>query len=169
MITFKIYVIVCSRSNKKYVGKTSQKVSQRFNAHISEALRESTNTYFHRAIRKYGPESFAFEILEELLTESEAYLKEKYWIQKLNTLAPQGYNSNSGGKGGMFNPSLEVRLKLSKAALGRIPWNKGKIFKISRHFNTEANILNEKTSLILKAKKIDKEILDWYNENKSNI
>lgn len=45
---------------------------------------------------KYGIENFNFEILEEC-SKNELNDKERYYIQKYNTLAPNGYNLQKGG------------------------------------------------------------------------
>lgn len=45
---------------------------------------------------KYGIENFNFKILEEC-SKSELNDKERYYIQKYNTLAPNGYNLQKGG------------------------------------------------------------------------
>ena len=43
------------------------------------------------------------------------YDREIYWIKKLNTKSPNGYNLHDGGRGGCLNPSDELRQKLSDA------------------------------------------------------
>lgn len=49
----------------------------------------------HLAIHKYGEKNFNFEILEEdLINYNE---REIYWIEYYNSLAPNGYNIQSGG------------------------------------------------------------------------
>lgn len=55
----------------------------------------SYNHTIHQAIRKYGIENFAFEVLEEC---AEALLNEReiYWIAKLNS-KQNGYNMTDGG------------------------------------------------------------------------
>ena len=52
-------------------------------------------------MKKYGIEHFHYEILEDnILDKKELSEREKYWIKKLNTIRPNGYNIASGGEGG---------------------------------------------------------------------
>ena len=107
------------------MGKTSHTPDKRFKVHLSEARRNLYDSYFHRSIRKHGPESFSLVTLETLSSEPEAYEREIYWIDTLKCLAPNGYNSVSGGKGGSYNPSEELREKLSVAKRGKPSPQKG--------------------------------------------
>lgn len=45
---------------------------------------------------KHGPENFNFEVIEDLCEDYNE--KEKFWIKKLNTLVPNGYNVTEGGE-----------------------------------------------------------------------
>lgn len=77
-------------------------------------------------MNKYGIDKFSFEVIEEcdysILDE-----REYYWIKKLNTLEPNGYNIRSGGEKlkGKDNPfygkhhSKETKEKISKKNTGR--------------------------------------------------
>jgi predicted GIY-YIG superfamily endonuclease len=44
-----------------YIGKTTRSLEERRNGHISES--KSDNLRFHNALRKYGPENFAWSVL----------------------------------------------------------------------------------------------------------
>lgn len=80
-------------NNKRYIGQTI-KPEQRKKAHLFNA-RRGVETKFYNAIRKYGIESFYYEILEEtdqlLLNEREIY-----WIKEYDSFK-NGYNMNLGG------------------------------------------------------------------------
>ena len=58
--------------------------------------------YVDRAIKKYGLENFKAEVIEECKTTDELLEREKYWIAKLNSKYPNGYNLTDGGDG-IFN------------------------------------------------------------------
>lgn len=54
-------------------------------------------SHLYSSMNKYGIENFTFEILEEC-NYSCLDDKERYWISKLNTLEPNGYNIKNGGR-----------------------------------------------------------------------
>lgn len=94
-----IYCITNIVNSKKYVGQ-SINVDKRVNEHFWKARIEndrSYNTAIHQAIRKYGKDNFKVEILEECSYE-ELDLKEQYYISKMNTISPNGYNILAGGQ-----------------------------------------------------------------------
>jgi len=68
---------------------------------------------------KYGLENFKTEILEEC-DDSKLDELEIYYVDKLNTIYPNGYNDNEGGSIG-FHHSEETKKKISES-------NKGKHF-----------------------------------------
>jgi hypothetical protein len=59
-----------------------------------------------KAIRKYGPEGFALQILAHAPSQ-ELDRMERIWIVLMNSLSPNGYNLTVGGDGGV--PCKEVR------------------------------------------------------------
>ena len=104
-----IYRIINLKNNKQYIGQTIQTLETRKQKHISSSRNDKQLNYsaIARAIRKYGEDSFRFEILEEDIDEKDLDLKEIYYIQKYNTLAPNGYNITTGGKRGVKNTSIK--------------------------------------------------------------
>lgn len=95
-----IYCIENTVNNKKYIGKTIQKVNSRRLYHINQ-LKKGThnNQHLQRAWDKYGETCFIFNILEEC-TQKTINKKEVYWIKKLNTTSREkGYNITKGGGG----------------------------------------------------------------------
>ena len=82
-----------------YIGQ-SKDIETRNKKHIKDAYYEKSGTYdtvFHKAIRKYGKESFDIEILCTCRIEDLNKL-ETYYIQKYNTITPNGYNMTGGGE-----------------------------------------------------------------------
>lgn len=96
-------VIYCytSPSGKRYVGQTRHEV--RRHAQFMDSSRGYAGFQINRARRKYGPESFKYEILERMSAGSHEELtvllnsREQYWIEELGTFGPGGYNLNEGG------------------------------------------------------------------------
>lgn len=95
-----VYQIINKVNGKSYIGKTSNSIERRWKEHCNDRLRYPERALY-RAINKYGVESFSIQVLEEVPNDSEACLKEKYWIKKLGTFK-NGYNSTIGGDGKSF-------------------------------------------------------------------
>lgn len=86
-------------NNKSYIGQ-SINIEQRRRQHIASSYYTKSNTYntaFHKAIRKYTENNFVFEILC-ICKPEELDVLEKYYIDKYNSLVPNGYNMTTGGE-----------------------------------------------------------------------
>ncbi len=124
-----IYRITNTVNGKLYVGQTAltaqYSLQSYFKTHLDRS-RNGSHRYIHRAIRKYGPESFVMTVQEQIprpptKEETQVILDERemFWIAELQTQDPTiGYNMNAGG-GGCTDPSQETREKLRKAQTGR--------------------------------------------------
>lgn len=99
---YAIYVIKNDINNKCYIGQ-----------HIVK--NESARAYMGKGIgiqeayKTYGRHHFYKELLEIIEDNTEnrviASEREKYWINTLNTLEPNGYNRHPGGIGGCTKKS----------------------------------------------------------------
>lgn len=70
------------------------------------------------AIKKYGKEKFSIQELCVCQNQSELDKQEKFWGEKLNTMAPNGYNLRLGsGRGAM---SEETKKKIGEANRGKV-------------------------------------------------
>ncbi len=94
-----IYCITNLINNKKYIGKTVQDISERFNEHCRDSKKQRCNKRpLYNAMNKYGIESFIIEKLIECPNDKlDEY--EKYYIKKFNTYGHNGYNATKGGDG----------------------------------------------------------------------
>ena len=84
-----IYILKNKINSKLYIGQTTRNIKSRINSHIKR------KTIIGNAINKYGLDNFKiykFYIPEKYLDYFEIEL-----IKKLNTIAPNGYNLESGG------------------------------------------------------------------------
>ena len=111
-----IVYIHISPNNKKYIGLTSQKLENRWR----NGKGYKNNTYFYRAIEKYGWDNFQHIIIARGLTEDEAKWLEVELIREWDTTNQEkGYNLTKGGEGtNGWTPSKETREKISKANKG---------------------------------------------------
>lgn len=93
-----IYKVTNTVNGKVYIGQTRNTISSRWTSHKCHAKCDNKlNSNLHRAIRKYGVDSFVVEEVEqcdnELLNEREIY-----WIQHYDSIK-SGYNIAKGGLG----------------------------------------------------------------------
>lgn len=93
-----IYKFTNKITGESYIGKTKD-IKRRYLQHKNRCDPAKSNfesTYFHKEIAKYGFEAFDFQVVEECNVE-ELDEKEIYYINKFNSLYPNGYNKESGG------------------------------------------------------------------------
>jgi len=104
-----VYILENIINHKCYVGQTVNSFETRFYQHTKDK-----RTIICRAINKYGWENFKkyiYHIPENLLDYFEIEM-----IKKVNSLVPNGYNLEAGGRGG--RPCAKTRRKQSDAHKG---------------------------------------------------
>ncbi len=105
-----IYVITNKINGKQYVGQTVQRLENRWKFHLSKASRCLA---LRAAIEKYGKENFIIECMDFANSLEELNKKEIEWIDRLDSLAPSGYNLKTGGNAPTY--SEESRKKMSES------------------------------------------------------
>jgi group I intron endonuclease len=110
-----IYKITNKINGKFYIGKTVKSLPTRFYNHCYSAIKRNSTTYLHKAIRKYGKDSFVIEEVE--ICESDLGDREMFWISHLNP----HYNQTLGGDGGIlgFKHTEETKNLLSEKRKGK--------------------------------------------------
>lgn len=184
-----IYKITNLINGKIYVGMTKQNKLVRFEQHIKKSNNQKLNYPILNAIRKYGKENFKVETICECENFHTLIKKEIFWINKLNSLVPNGYNIAKGGNGGDLisnHPNLKfIKQKMSKSKMGTKNYFYGKhhseisINKIKnnmpdmsgnknafcgKHHNNETKILISEQN-----KKRTKELNSFYGKHHSEI
>ena len=103
----KIYKYTNLLNQMVYIGQTKQTLEQRDNKHLSQL---NDNTYFHRAIKKYGRENFKLQLIEENIPFNQLDEREKYWINYFNSFytTGKGYNLTQGGQWGSGTQKLTI-------------------------------------------------------------
>lgn len=103
-----IYCITNLINNKRYVGKTTQNVDERFREHCTDSKRERCEKRpLYDAMNKYGTENFIVEQLEEV-EDDKLSEREIYWITELKTYGTSGYNATKGGDGSVLYDYQEI-------------------------------------------------------------
>ena len=97
---FFVYRILNQQTGKQYIGQ-SVNPHKRWADHVRMVETDDEHCqYIHRAIRKYGVQAFAFEVLEEHLTQEAVNAAEVRLIQENECCNPEkGYNLKAGGQG----------------------------------------------------------------------
>lgn len=123
-----VYKVTNNTNFKSYIGQTKKNF-------------ESSKSYYGSgvlilaALKKHGKDSFTKVIVEHSDDQSRLDECESYWIKKLNTLYPNGYNLESGGKNNFIH-SKKSNKKNKRSNLGRVAWNKGLTGNKSHIFGT---------------------------------
>ena len=111
-----IYLVTNLLTGHQYVGQTIRKdIETRWNQH-RKIHKNAIGNYLYNAYMKYGIANFSFKIICLCFDEDCNRLEEEY-IQKFKTLAPNGYNLQSGGNNWHHHP--ETKEKMSKSLKGR--------------------------------------------------
>ena len=121
---YDIYKITNNINGKIYIGCTTKGIEYRFKGHRSAYRRKHSLLY--EAMREFGFENFSISVLEHGEDDSIRYEREKYYIDKLNTMNPDiGYNMTIGGTGTIgYEFTEEDKKKVSLAGMRRKPTKK---------------------------------------------
>lgn len=112
-----IYYWHCLKTNMGYVGQTVNTLSGRWKGHLNAAFNHKSKSghwEFPKAIREHGVEAFEGHVICECNSAEDLSKMEGYWMRKLNTLWPNGYNMR-----GINFTTKQTRLRISHATLGR--------------------------------------------------
>ncbi len=89
-----IYKVTNSINGKVYIGQTTMTLRNRWRLHCHV---NSTCSTLKKAIEKHGKDAFNVELVDSADNRKELNEKEKAWIQKEKSIAPNGYNVDEGG------------------------------------------------------------------------
>jgi group I intron endonuclease len=116
-----VYRIRNVLNGKCYVGSSGADAGVRWLQHVRRLNRGKHHSPgLLNAWRKYGPEAFVFEVLEEVLIQQCVVAREQWWFDKLKPFGRRGYNvcRDAGSTAGQ-RLSPETRKKMSLASEGR--------------------------------------------------
>ena len=93
-----IYLATNTVNGMQYVGQTKQNLSIRAAQHRQAAKRKCSPLSLACAIKEFGSDKIVFEQIDSACTEEDLTRKEAFWIERLNTKSPRGYNLQKMGK-----------------------------------------------------------------------
>jgi group I intron endonuclease len=104
-----IYSVTNLINGKIYVGQTTQSPEKRWKYHCYRGY------ILTDAITKYGKHNFEFKVIDTANSHDELNKKEIYWINVLNSIAPNGYNLRKGGdSGGLLSEQTKKKISLAQ-------------------------------------------------------
>jgi len=118
-----IYKITNEVTKKVYIGQTTQTLDNRIKNHLKES-KNNVKRPFLNALKKYGLNSFIFEVIDSSNNLDELNEKEIYWINFYNSVSPNGYNVTGGGQGKKLTPTKELKLRICEGLKNSEKWNK---------------------------------------------
>ena len=113
-----IYKATNVKNGKVYIGLTTKTLEHRKRIHERDS--RTKDTYFYRAMRKYGPESFTWEVLDDSAkTIEELEELERFYIKQYDSFdnKDKGYNTQSGGNS-LYQITEEERKNRSERVKG---------------------------------------------------
>lgn len=100
-----IYMISNTENDKLYIGQTRRNLNIRWRQHLLSSKNEKENyTLLYRAMNKYGCDKFNIHLIKEYSFDSKDELiktlnqEEIRYISEYNSVKPNGYNMQLGGK-----------------------------------------------------------------------
>ena len=90
---YSLYKITNLLNNKCYIGITNRDPNERF----AEHKKLSSTSFIGKAIQSDGVKNFSFEVILTNIEDNEISDLERKYIQKYNSLLPNGYNADLGG------------------------------------------------------------------------
>lgn len=134
MKIFSVYKATNKIDGKSYIGMTGRNWTHRRNQHLLKAFDLTSNgynTYFHRAIRKYGTDAFEWDLLYQTKDHDHCLNIEIHLIEEHKThWKHNGYNMTLGGDKGGYNGqpiSEDTRKKMSLSKMSKKPEERKKM------------------------------------------
>jgi group I intron endonuclease len=113
-----IYKFTHIDSKRCYIGQTIQNPNQRRLEHISDSKYTTREYHFHNALRKYGIDSFTFEVIDKASTLEELNLLEEKYVKQFDSIN-KGFNIRQAGGNKLHSEASKKRMseaqKLSHA------------------------------------------------------
>ena len=108
MMNAHIYCVTNTINGKQYVGQT-----------VDNKCKYGHGLALKQAYKHYGKDAFIYErLFNNIVNRKQLNILEKFWINTLNTLSPNGYNIEKGGTD-KCETADSTKQKLREANLGK--------------------------------------------------
>ncbi len=98
MTIYHVYQCTNKQNGRSYIGTTGLGLNRRFYYHCWNSFNNNSQAKFHRAIRKYGRDSWIIKSLYSCESSQKVAVVEEEMITKFDTFN-NGYNGTKTGKG----------------------------------------------------------------------
>jgi group I intron endonuclease len=106
-----VYLVTNKINGKRYVGQSQQlDIEQRWKSH-RKVNHANVGSYLKAAYKKYGIINFKFQIICICFDEDCDKYEDEY-INKFNTLCPNGYNLKTGGNSIKYSEESKKRMSI---------------------------------------------------------
>jgi group I intron endonuclease len=106
-------------SGRCYIGQTTQDPNQRRLEHIADSRYTTKEYHFHNALRKYGVDSFVFEVIDSANSLEELNLLEEKYVDQYDSIN-NGFNIRQAGGNKLHSEESKQRMsEAQKAAHAR--------------------------------------------------
>ena len=101
-----IYKITNKITKQSYVGQTIMDLDERWRQHCKP---NSNCRYLKSSIKKYGVDSFEFKLIC-VCFDNDLDKYECFYMNKYNTIVPNGYNLREGGNSGKHHEETKTKI-----------------------------------------------------------
>jgi group I intron endonuclease len=108
-----IYKFTHVSTGRCYIGQTIQNPNQRRLEHIADSKHTTKEYHFHNALRKYGVDSFTFEVISAASTLNEFNLLEEKYIDQFDSIN-NGFNIRQAGGNKLHSAESKERISIAQ-------------------------------------------------------
>jgi group I intron endonuclease len=167
MIIYSIYKVVNKVNGKVYIGFTNN-FNRRKACHLH--LSGYSFNLIHKAIKKYGKDSFEWEIIYQSKDKKHTLkTMESYFIEMYNSMSPTGYNICPGGGGGILYEKTKKRMLENNPGKTKKALEAKTSIIIAYNSNTKQRVLVENRKKFAEENDIPYSSIGWAIQNNKTL